>query len=216
MQLLIIENEPALRQSMVSFFAAQYRVTEAGTLGEASQAVAAGPDTIILDLTLPDGDGLAWLRTWRPHLTAKVLVLTANDQEQAELAGLQLADDFVVKPVSLAVLSARLGKFWPDAPVRLGDVTVNLVSGRVTKVGVPVALAATEWRLLKYLVQHRGQLVSREQLIAALWDAREAFVADNTLTVTIKRLREKLETKPTAPQLIRTIRGVGYFLNDQT
>ncbi|MFD1392469.1 response regulator transcription factor [Lacticaseibacillus jixianensis] len=216
MKLLIIEDEPVLRQSMVSFFSAQYQVTEAGALAEASQAVAAGPDTIILDLTLPDGDGLAWLHTWRPHLPAKVLVLTANDQEQAELAGLQLADDFVVKPVSLAVLAARLGKFWPDAPVRLGEVAVNLVSGRVTKAGVPVTLSATEWRLLKYLVQHRGQLVSREQLIAGLWDAREAFVADNTLTVTIKRLREKLETKPTAPQLIRTIRGVGYFLNDQT
>lgn len=216
MKLLIIEDEPVLRQSMVSFFSAEYRVTEAGTLAEASQAVAASPDTMILDLTLPDGDGLTWLHDWRPHLTAKVLVLTANDQEQAELAGLQLADDFVVKPVSLAVLAARLNKFWPDAPVRLGDVTVNLVSGRVMKASKLVVLAATEWRLLKYLVQHRGQLVSREQLIAALWDAREAFVADNTLTVTIKRLRDKLETNPTAPRLIRTIRGVGYFLNDQT
>ncbi|WP_125705234.1 response regulator transcription factor [Lacticaseibacillus daqingensis] len=215
MRLLIVEDEPALRASMAAFFAQQATVQAVGTLAAASTAVAAGPDAIILDLTLPDGDGLAWLREWRPSLAAKVLVLTANDSEAAELAGLRLADEYVVKPISLPVLAARLRRLWPAVPIQLGAVTVGLADGQVTRNGRVVDLTATEWRLLAFLVTNRKQIVSREQLMAALWDAREAYVTDNTLTVTIKRLREKLEADPAHPQLIRTIRGMGYFIDEQ-
>ncbi|WP_179395894.1 response regulator transcription factor [Lacticaseibacillus absianus] len=215
MRLLIVEDEPALRASMAAFFAPQATVQAVGTLAAASVAVGTGPEAIILDLALPDGDGLDWLREWRPHLTAKVVVLTANDAEPTQLAGLRLADEYVVKPVSLQVLAARLTRLWPAAPIRLGSVAVTLTTGTVTRAGAPVVLTATEWRLLAYLVTNRGQILSREQLMGALWDAREAYVADNTLTVTIKRLREKLEADPAHPQLIRTVRGMGYFVDEQ-
>lgn len=215
MKILIVEDEPGLRGSMAAFFASQHQVLEAGDLAAATTALTQSPELIILDLTLPDGDGLPWLRLWRPSLSAKIVVLTANDQESTELQGLKLADEYLVKPVSLRVLAARVARLWPAAAIQIGALTVDLASHRVTRSSQPITLTAAEWRLFDYLVQNRGQILSREQIIASLWDTREAFVADNTLTVTMKRLRDKLESDPAKPQLLRTIRGMGYFLDAQ-
>lgn len=215
MKILIVEDEPGLRASMAAFFASQHQVLEAGDLAAATTALTQSPELIILDLTLPDGDGLRWLQLWRPSLSAKVVVLTANDQESTELRGLKLADEYLVKPVSLRVLAARVAKLWPAADLQIGALTVDLAAHRVTRSGQAITLTAAEWRLFDYLVQNRGQILSREQIIASLWDTREAFVADNTLTVTMKRLRDKLESDPAKPQLLRTIRGMGYFLDAQ-
>lgn len=215
MKILIVEDEPGLRASMAAFFASQHQVLEAGDLAAATTALTQSPELIILDLTLPDGDGLPWLQLWRPSLSAKVVVLTANDQESTELQGLKLADEYLVKPVSLRVLAARVAKLWPAADLQIGALTVDLAAHRVAHSGQPITLTAAEWRLFDYLVQNRGQILSREQIIASLWDTREAFVADNTLTVTMKRLRDKLESDPAKPQLLRTIRGMGYFLDAQ-
>ncbi|WP_338217459.1 response regulator transcription factor [Lacticaseibacillus salsurivasis] len=215
MKILIVEDEPGLRASMAAYFGEHHTVLEAGDLAAATAALTQSPELIILDLTLPDGDGLPWLQLWRPSLSAKVVVLTANDQESTELRGLKLADEYLVKPVSLRVLAARLAKLWPAADLQIGALTVDLAAHRVTRSGQPITLTAAEWRLFDYLVQNRGQILSREQIIASLWDTRDAFVADNTLTVTMKRLRDKLEPDPAKPQLLRTIRGMGYFLDDQ-
>ena len=215
MKILIVEDEPGLRASMAAFFASQHQVLEAGDLAAATTALTQSPELIILDLTLPDGDGLPWLHLWRPSLSAKVVVLTANDQESTELQGLKLADEYLVKPVSLRVLAARVAKLWPAAAIQIGALSVDLAAHRVTRSSQPITLTAAEWRLFEYLVQNRGQILSREQIIACLWDTREAFVADNTLTVTMKRLRDKLESDPAKPQLLRTIRGMGYFLDAQ-
>ena len=215
MKILIVEDEPGLRASMAAFFGSQHQVLEAGDLAAATTALTQSPELMILDLTLPDGDGLPWLQLWRPSLSAKVVVLTANDQESTELQGLKLADEYLVKPVSLRVLAARVAKLWPAADLQIGALTVDLAAHRVTRSGQPITLTAAEWRLFSYLVQNRGQILSREQIIASLWDTRDAFVADNTLTVTMKRLRDKLEPDPAKPQLLRTIRGMGYFLDAQ-
>ncbi|WP_225047077.1 response regulator transcription factor [Lacticaseibacillus kribbianus] len=213
MELLIIEDSQALAQSYATYLSATAHVTLAPTLAAATAAVTANPpDAIILDLALPDGDGLAWLTEWRPLLLAKVLILTANDAEAAELAGLSLADDYVIKPLSLRVLGARLAKLSGGAPLALGDLTVDLTRGTLTRGGQPIPLSATEWRLVAYFAQNQGQLLTRAQLLAGIWDARDQVVSDNTLTVTIKRLREKLEADPAHPRLIRTIRGMGYFI----
>lgn len=216
MQLLIIEDEAALAQSMAQYFAKD-TVQLAQTLAEASRAVQSQtPDAIILDLLLPDGDGIAWLRQWRPLIAAKVLVLTANDSEPTMLTGLKLADDYVVKPVSLRVLAARLAKLVPPERLMLGDLQVDLAAGQVQRAGQPVILSPIEWRLTAYFAQHQGVLLTRQQLIAVIWDVQEHYVSDNTLTVTIKRLREKLELDPEHPTLIRTIRGMGYFIDGST
>lgn len=215
MKILIVEDERGLRASMAAYFGEHHTVLEAGDLAAATTALTQSPELIILDLTLPDGDGLPWLQLWRPSLSAKVVVLTANDQESTELQGLKLADEYLVKPVSLRVLAARVAKLWPAAALQIGALTVDLAAHRVTRSGQPITLTAAEWRLFDYLVQNRGQILSREQIIASLWDTRDAFVADNTLTVTMKRLRDKLEPDPAKPQLLRTIRGMGYFLDAQ-
>lgn len=215
MKILIVEDEPGLRASMAAYFGEHHTVLEAGDLAAATKALTQSPELLILDLTLPDGNGLPWLQLWRPSLSAKVVVLTANDQESTELKGLQLADEYLVKPVSLRVLAARVAKLWPAADLQIRALTVDLAARRVTRSGQPITLTAAEWRLFSYLVQNRGQILSREQIIASLWDTRDAFVADNTLTVTMKRLRDKLELDPAKPQLLRTIRGMGYFLDAQ-
>ncbi|MFD1430006.1 response regulator transcription factor [Lacticaseibacillus mingshuiensis] len=214
MRVLIVEDEPALRESMATFLGRKMAVDIAGTLGEADASIAeSAPDAVVLDLTLPDGDGLTWLKTWRPLLAAKVLVVTANDQESAMLTGLALADDYVVKPVSLRVLVARLEKLLPSAVLAMGPLTVDLARGEVRRGSELVPLSATEWRLVSFLAQHQGQLLTRDQLLA-LWDASGSFVSDNTLTVTMRRLREKLEQPGELP-LIRTVRGMGYFINGE-
>ena len=214
MTYLIIEDEPALGKTLQTYFSRDEEVWLAATLAKATTIVKTEqPALIILDLGMPDGDGLAWLKPWRAYLTAKVIVLTADDDESTTIAGLDLADDYVVKPVSLKVLKARIAKQLPGESQQFGVVALNLRTGQVTKNGKPVRLTSAEQRLLAYFFVNPNQILTREQLLAALWDTREQFVADNTLTVTIKRLREKLEDDPAKPTLIRTVRGMGYFID---
>ena len=216
MDYLIIEDEPTLRQILATYFARRAAVTAVGSLAAATQAVQQQNYTlIILDLTLPDGDGLAWLQEWQPLLSSKILVLTANDSERTTLQGLALADDYVVKPVSLRILQARIAKLLPPATVTYHGVTLDSTARTVTYAGQPVSLSANEYRLLAYLFAHPNAILTREQLLAAVWDIQDAFVEDNTLTVAIKRLRQKLEAVPSQPQLIKTVRGMGYFLNGE-
>lgn len=216
MHYLIVEDEPVLQQTLAAFFQRQAKVTAVGTLAAATAAVQAHDFALLLlDLALPDGDGLAWLKDWRPLLTCKILVLTANDSENAVLQGLALADDYVVKPVSLRVLQARIAKLLPPAAITYHGVSLTSTTNTVTRYGQRVSLSANEYRLLAYLFAHPDAILTREQILAAVWDRQDAFVEDNTLTVTIKRLRQKLEDDPTQPQLIKTVRGMGYFLNGQ-
>lgn len=214
MNYLIVEDEPALGETLRAYLAKDGQALLATSLAQANERVAQiSPDVIILDLSMPDGDGLTWLAQWRKHLTAKVIVLTANDEELTMLKGLRLADDYVVKPVSLRVLKARIAKQLPMTVQQFGAVSLNLATGQVTKNETAVVLTAAEYRLLAYFFANPNQILARDQLLAALWDTREQFVADNTLTVTIKRLREKLEDDPAHPTLIRTVRGMGYFID---
>lgn len=216
MHILIVEDEPELANSTATFLA-PHAVTIAKTLAEATQQVEQTTfDALILDLTLPDGNGLEWLEKWHDYLTAKVLVLTANDAEITMLKGLELADDYVVKPVSLKVLAARLNKLVPSKLVALGRFKLDLVAKEISLDDAVVPLSPTEWRLTAYFAQHQNELLTREQLLAVIWDAKGSYVNDNTLTVTIKRLREKLEQDFDHPTLIRTIRGMGYFIDAKT
>ncbi|ERL65307.1 response regulator transcription factor [Schleiferilactobacillus shenzhenensis] len=214
MAYLIIEDEPVLRQTLAAYFQPQTAVTAVPDLAGATAAVQSRDYTVILlDLTLPDGDGLAWLQTWRPLLSAKIVVLTANDSERTTLAGLALADDYIVKPVSLRVLQARLAKLLPPAVLTFRGVRLDPAARTVTRAGQRISLSANEYRLLAYLFTHPNAILTRDQLLAAVWDIQDTFVEDNTLTVAIKRLRQKLEADPARPQLIKTVRGMGYFLN---
>lgn len=134
MNYLIVEDEPALGETLRAYLAKDGQAVLATSLAQANERVAQiSPDVIILDLSMPDGDGLTWLAQWRKHLTAKVIVLTANDEELTMLKGLRLADDYVVKPVSLRVLKARIAKQLPMTVQQFGAVSLNLATGQVTK-----------------------------------------------------------------------------------
>ena len=175
-------------------------------------------DLLILDVNLPDGSGLDLLRQVRAAGdSTPVILLTANDLELDIVAGLELgADDYITKPFSLAVLRARvntqLRRGGTAQPERLELSGFIFDFGRMsfTKEGVPVELSKREQQLLRLLVENRGQTLTRAALVDRIWTDGAEYVDENALSVTVKRLRDKLEDTPSRPRYIKTVYGLGY------
>ena len=218
MRVLIVEDEPNLRQQLQNTLeGAGYAVDTAGDgeeglfLGETENY-----DAIVLDLGLPEIDGLTVLDRWRKRgKTTPVLVLTARDSWSDKVAGLDAgADDYVAKPFQTEELIARLRALIRRASgnasseLIAGDVRLDTRSGKVTLAGDPVKLTAQEYKLLSYLLHHKGKIVSRTELIEHIYD--QDFDRDsNTIEVFVTRIRKKL-----GQDVITTIRGLGYSLDD--
>ena len=175
----------------------------------------------ILDLTLPDGTGYDLCKHIKQLEDIPILFLTACDDEVSVVMGLDMgADDYITKPFRIRELCSRIktilrryGRQAGDDKIFCtGNVCVDLKKARVTKCGRDIDLTAMEYRLLLTLINNRGQVLSRNQLLEGIWDVAGDFVNDNTLTVYIKRIREKLEDDPARPVLIKTVRGLGYCL----
>lgn len=209
-RLLIVEDDHVLNNG-IALSLTEYTVLQAYTVAEARELLSEAVDLVILDINLPDGSGLDLCREIRTASQVPVILLTANDMEVDIVTGLEGgADDYITKPFSLMVLRARV-----RAVLRRKD------SGGKTYVwknfffdfenmeyrvnGIEAELSKTEQKLLKLLVQNAGQTMPREHLIDRIWADGAEFVEENALSVTMKRLREKL---PGAP--IRTIYGIGY------
>lgn len=211
-QILIVEDDPALSQGIRLALGQEGRqFVQAGTIGQAERELAERTfDLLILDLNLPDGNGLDLLSRLRDRSALPVLILTANDLEMDQVTGLELgADDYVTKPFSLAVLRARVNRLLrrgsaPAAALELGPFSFDFERLRFMRNGTEVELSKTEQRLLRLLVEHRGQTLTREQLLDRVWDGGE-FVDANALSVAVKRLRDKLTDAP-----IKTVYGLGY------
>ena len=174
-------------------------------------------DLIILDINLPDGNGLQFLTTVRETNSLPILLLTANDMETDIVTGLELgADDYITKPFSLAVLRARVNAqlrraLHPSSEVyHIEGLSFNFGTMEYTREGVSLELSKTEQRLLRVLVDNRGQTLSRAQLMSHVWPEGWDYVDENALSVVVKRLRDKLETIPTKPKYIKTVYGIGY------
>lgn len=176
-------------------------------------------ELILLDLMLPGENGLSILRDIKTHretMGIPVILITAKDGEDDIVRGLELgADDYIAKPFRPRELVSRIKNVLrltgsAGRTVKLGNVTVDTERGVVTKQGREIALSALEYRLLLVFINNRGMVLTRGQLLEAIWDAAGDFVNDNTLTVYIKRLREKIEDDPARPNVIRTVRGLGY------
>lgn len=175
-------------------------------------------DLLILDVNLPDGSGLDLLRQVRAEGDATpVILLTANDLELDEVTGLEAgADDYITKPFSLAVLRARVNTQLrrtaaPQAErVQLDGFTFDFGRMEFSRNGVPVELSKTEQKLLRLLVEHRGQTLTRAALVDRIWTDGAEYVDENALSVTVKRLRDKLEDMPSKPRYIKTVYGLGY------
>lgn len=176
-----------------------------------------GFDLIILDIILPDGNGLSLLKTLRQTTQVPVIILTANDLEVDEVMGLEMgADDYITKPFSLMVLRARIEKVLKkvvktDAEI-YGQDRFHFDFGlmKFTVGDQEIELSKSEQKLLRILVMNRNTTVLREVLIDRIWSDHSEFVDENALSVTIKRLRDKLEENSSKPRYIQTVYGLGY------
>ena len=175
-------------------------------------------DLVLLDVALPDGSGYAVCTAVKHSNDTPVIFLTASEDEISVVTGLDLgADDYITKPFRPMELLSRIksvlrrsGK--AESSVTLKDLKVDLVRGAVHKNGSELFLSALEYKLLLVFINNRGIVLSRDKLLSEIWDIAGEFVNDNTLTVYIKRLREKIEDDPQTPKIIKTVRGFGYKL----
>ena len=217
---LVIDDEAAIRRLLRAALEPQHyqvREAETGQLG-LQEAVGCRPDVVILDLGLPDMDGVTVLKRLREWSQAPVLVLSVRDQETDKVAALDNgADDYLTKPFGTAELLARLRVIQrrapggPDEPVHvIGDLQVDLAAHVVKVKDREVSLTATEYALLRVLVQHAGKVVTHRQLLRSVWGPH-AETQSQYLRVYITHLRKKLETATTG-KLIKTETGIGYRL----
>lgn len=218
-EILIVEDDQALCSGLcLALQSETVRPMPCHTLAEAGRALREKSfDLVILDCTLPDGNGLDLLRSLRTESAVPVLMLTANDLELDIVTGLESgADDYITKPFSLAVLRARVNALLRRGQVqalKIGPFRMNFAQMEFSKNGQPVFLSRTEQKLLQLLVVNRGQTLPRNLLAERIW-GDGAFVDENALSVTVKRLRDKLEEDPAKPRYIRTVYGIGYQWRD--
>ena len=217
MRLLVVEDEPALARQLASALAAAgYVVDHAANGVDAQHLGQTEPyDAVVLDLGLPQADGLSVLAQWRrAGRTMPVLILTARDRWSEKVAGFDAgADDYVAKPFQMEELLARLRALirraagHAQAELACGPLSIDTRAGRARLDGEPLKLTAQEFRILEYLMHHRGKVVSRTELTEHIYD--QNFERDsNTIEVFIGRLRKKL-----GAGLIETVRGLGYRLD---
>lgn len=223
--ILLVEDDAALSRGIALALAADDRTIVQAETASAARAHRADTrfDLVILDINLPDANGLDLLRAWRAEGdVTPVILLTANDLEMDEVVGLEAgANDYITKPFSLAVLRARVAvqlraQAVQEEVLTMGPYHFDFARMRFSCEGASVTLSKTEQRLLRVLVENRGHAVSRADLIDRVWDDEAAFVEENALSVTVKRLRQKLERDPAQPEWLHTVRGIGYQWGQET
>ncbi len=220
-RLLLLEDDQSLIDGLVYALTKEgFALDVAMTVREArAQLAVQAYDLLLLDQTLPDGSGLALCEEVRAGGNAvPIIFLTAMDEEIQVIRALDAGgDDYITKPFKLGELCSRIraqlrrsGMLRQQEQEPGAEGTVRIEGGRAYREEEPLELTATELRLLACFLRNRGQVLTREQLLAALWDEDANFVDDNTLSVYIRRLREKVERDPSSPQHLRTVRGLGY------
>ena len=219
-RILLVEDDPLIVESLTELLVGEgYSVATASTQRDAiERALGDGAcRLVLLDISLADGNGFAVcsaVKAERPEVP--VIFLTASDDEFNTVTGLTMgADDYVAKPFRprelLARIAAALRRAQPGRrALRLGPLAIDPDRARVERDGAEVALSALEYRLLLLFAANPGKLVTREAIRDALWDEAGTYIEENTLSVYIKRLRDKIEDDPAHPSLIVTVRGLGY------
>lgn len=237
MRVLLVEDDEAITMGLsYSLEKEGYEVVTAKNATEARSVWTTGKyDICVLDINLPDGSGYDICCYIKQSEDVPVIFLTAVDAEVNVVMGLEMgADDYICKPFRVGELMARIksvlrradrtqscgtGNSRPDHPEVIGDIRVNTKEAKVVRIDreaeleETIELTALEYRLLLTFVNNRGIVLSRKKLLSDMWDISGDFVNDNTLTVYIKRLRDKIERDPANPEIIRTVRGLGYILD---
>jgi DNA-binding response OmpR family regulator len=217
---LVVDDEPIVREVVVRYLEREgYRTLEAGDGDRARELLELDPpNLVVLDVMLPGMDGLSLCRWIRGRSELPVILLTARGEEADRIVGLDLgADDYVTKPFSPRELVARVRTVLRRAALpavgeeklSLGDLEVDASAREVTKAGERLQLTAKEFDLLWFLASNRRRVFSRDQLMDRVW-GYEAALDTGTVTVHVRRLREKIEEDPSRPKLLETVWGVGY------
>ena len=222
-KLLIVEDDETIRFGLKYYLEQEgFDIYQAATLKEAFDKFSQTSfDLVLLDLNLPDGNGFDLYRDMQKVKEVPTIFLTANDQEVSIVMGLDMgADDYITKPFKARELLSRIktvlrrsGK-KQDNIIQIGNVVLDMHQAKVLKNGVDVMLTALEYKIFLTLALNYNQVLKRESILANIWDVNEEYVNDNTLTVYIKRIREKIEDDPNHPRIIQTVRKLGYKVGD--
>lgn len=220
-RILLLEDDAALIDGLRYTLEKQgYETEVARSVGEAKKCLKQSFDLLLLDVSLPDGTGFEVCESVRKNGSqVPVIFLTAADDEMSIVRGLDGGgDDYVTKPFRLGELCARINALLRRAGslkeersfLRSGDIVIDLQKGKVMRGDEVLELTGAEYRLLCLLVRNTGIIVTRNMILEELWDSGGSFVDDNTVSVYIRRLREKIEKNPSRPEYLTTVRGFGY------
>lgn len=220
-KLLLVEDDPDLIRTLTAFLSQEgFFLLSATGQQEASEVMEKHmPHLALVDISLKEGNGFGVCRQAR-ELGIPVIFLTASSDEFSVVAGLDMgADDYISKPFRPRELVSRIRSVLrrshqKQSLIPLGNLRIDIDKGTVSKDGSPIFLSALEYKLLLLFLNHRGQLLTRDRLLEEIWDSSGDYVNDNTLTVYIKRLREKLEDDSQNPRHFKTVRGLGYRLEE--
>ncbi len=222
-KILLVDDDKDIVRNLTEFLSAEgFSVTSADGQAKALKIIETERfDLALLDVSLTDGNGFAVCSAIKKSYNTPVIFLTASGDEYSTVTGFELgANDYIAKPFRPRELVLRIKNVLRltgsvGTVVKLEDVSVDTVKGTATKNGRDLYLSALEYRLLLMFINNRGAVLTRNQLLESLWDIAGDFVNDNTLTVYIKRLREKIENDPQNPTIIKTIRGIGYRVDNE-
>ncbi len=214
MNILLIEDDRKITEALTLAFAAEgYQTIPCRTCADAYSKASEQFDLMIIDITLPDGNGFEIFTDLKKYTSAPAIFLTAKDDEDSIVKGFRLGgDDYITKPFSARELMARISRFTrngKESTLRAGDIELEHDTHIVKKDGVPIELTALEYKLLLMLMQNKGSIVTRDAILDRIWDLAGKYVNDNTLTVYIGKLRNKL-----GQDAIRTVKGIGYKMED--
>ncbi|GAA0123486.1 MULTISPECIES: response regulator transcription factor [Clostridium] len=227
-KVLLVEDDATLAMGMeYTLKNEDFDVIVASTLNEAREHIEnCEIDLVLLDLMLPDGSGYELCKEVRKKSNMPIIFLTASDEEANVVMGLDMGgDDYISKPVRIGELISRIkavlrryekSSAYKSNKLYSGDITIEILSNRVMKNDVEIILTSLEYKLLISLIQNPKIVLSRSQILEKIWDVGGEFVDDNTLSVYIRRLREKIEDDPATPEYIITIRSVGYKWDKET
>lgn len=223
-KILLLEDDLSLNNGLSFVFKKQgFELSIARTLKEAEGMWKDGKyDLLILDVSLPDGCGFEFCKKVRLTSKVPIIFLTASDEETSIIMGLDIGgDDYITKPFKLGVFVSRINALLRransfqamDTELQSNGIKVLLLQGRVFKNGVLLDLTAVEYKLLCLFMRNPNMVLTKEQILDKLWDCDGNYIDSSTLTVYMRRLRMKIEDNPSEPQMLRTVRGMGYKWN---